>query len=676
MNHFLAPLPTSDIDKSLSYEWLETNGLGGYASSTLLCTNTRRYHGLLVAALKPPVERVVMLSKLDEAIVLNDQVHELGINEYQNRNLEPQFNNYLVEFYRELFPEFVYQVDFVRLSKTIVALQDENTTLIRYKVLAADQPFQLNLKPLLAIRDFHHLKHQQPYYHTTFKDGVLHVKTEDEFPDLYLYLKDGEFEGGPDWYHNFEYRAELERGQDAHEDLYTPGHFCITLKEGATIGILISTENPVGRNAISLFEKEKSRRKAILEHEPTGDPFVQKLHLAAEQFLVKREDRKSILAGYHWFSDWGRDTMISLPGLCLATEKFDTARQILKIYADHVSEGMLPNRFSDYGESPEYNNADATLWFFVALYQYLQATNDWEFVTGEVLPVLKEILWWHDHGTRYKIQTTDDGLLYAGESGVQISWMDAKVGDWVVTPRIGKAVEINALWYNAWKIYGILQGGSGNEDEAVRAFSRANQIRQAFIKQFWNTEKGYLYDYIDGNYKDDSIRPNQLFAISLPFMLLDMGQAKSVLRVVERKLYTRVGMRSLSADNPAYLANYSGDQLQRDAAYHQGVVWGWLIGPFVDALIKVKGNIGRKQAMTVIENFKPHLMEAGVGSISEIFEGDPPYLPKGCVAQAWSVAELLRIILSYQLYRPNQKRVAHLNQEETTTVHQPLSFWS
>ena len=654
MDHSFAPSTTSDINQAIQYEWLETNGLGGYASSTLTCTNTRRYHGILVASMKPPVERKVLLSKLDERIVSNGQVYDLGMNEYQGGVIDPLGNLYLQGFEHKLFPVFIYQVNFIRLKKTLISLHGENSTLIRYEVLAADQPFSLELIPLLAPRDFHSLTPDNPFSHlpAKFEEEVLEMELGESLPNLFIQAKNSSFTLEADWYNYFEYRVELERGQDGLENLYTPGYFAKNLVEGDIFDILVSIENPKHRNTAVLFDREVNRRKKILATDNTGDPFVQDLLLAADQFLVQRGKKgMSILAGYHWFSDWGRDTMISLPGLCLTTGKVDIAKNILRVYAQHVSQGMLPNRFSDYDEQPKYNNADATLWFFVAIYQYLEVSNDWKFILEEILPVLKDILEWHDKGTRYSIHSTEDGLLYAGEEGVQVSWMDAKVGDWVVTPRIGKAVEINALWYNAWKIYGILLGGSGEELRARQAFDRANTIRKAFYSTFWNEARNCLFDYVNGEYKDPSIRPNQLFAISLPFMLLDMYHARKVLQSVEEKLYTRVGLRSLAPDDVMYLYKYQGNQYQRDAAYHQGVVWSWLLGPFVDALVKVKGEKGRKQSITIMENIKSHLREAGMGTISEIFEAEPPFAPKGCIAQAWSVAELLRVISAYNLHQ-------------------------
>ena len=664
MNHSFAPSTTSDFNHAIQYEWLETNGLGGYASSTLTCTNTRRYHGLLVASLLPPVERVVLLSKLDERIIVNSQVVDLGMNEYQGGIVDPQGNLYLQGFQHDLFPEFIYQVNFIRIKKTIVALHGENSTLIRYEVLAADQPFTLELIPLLAPRDFHSLTPQVPFrgLPAQFEEDTLHLNLGNVLPDLFIRAEGGGFTHEPDWYKSFEYRVELERGQDALENLYTPGYLGKRMEEGDILEVLVSTTDPRDRLPQDLYEQEIKRRKKIIALDKTGDPFIRDLLLAADQFLVKRGTTgMSILAGYHWFSDWGRDTMISLPGLCLVTGKLDIAKNILGVYARHVSQGMLPNRFSDYDEQPKYNNADATLWFFVAIYQYLQTSNDWDFVINEILPVLEDILSWHDRGTRYQIHTAEDGLLYAGEEGVQVSWMDAKVGDWVVTPRIGKAVEINALWYNAWKIYGIMLGGAGKEEQARNALDRANHIRQSFYAAFWNEEKNCLFDYVTGTYKDASVRPNQLFAISLPFMLLDLNQARKVLASVEEKLYTRVGLRSLAPDDTMYLSKYHGNQYQRDAAYHQGVVWSWLLGPFVDSLIKVKGEKGRKQAKTVIENIKSHMQEAGMGTISEIFEAEAPFAPKGCIAQAWSVAEMLRVIKTYDLHQQVPSSISPIN---------------
>ncbi|HMW26656.1 MAG TPA: amylo-alpha-1,6-glucosidase, partial [Ferruginibacter sp.] len=412
-------------------------------------------------------------------------------------------------------------------------------------------------------------------------------------------------------------------------------------------GISISTEDPAGKEAHELLAKESLRRQSLLNNQP-GDKTIQQLALAADQFIVKRgDDLKTIIAGYHWFSDWGRDTMISLPGLCLCTGRYSDAKKILAAFAESVSEGMLPNRFQDNGEAPEYNNVDGTLWYFIAVHKYLQATNDKKFVLARILPVLKDIIQWHYNGTRYHIHVDDDELLYSGEAGVQLTWMDAKVGDWVVTPRTGKAVEIQALWYNALRIFAALLEMNKEKAAADKMNGKAEQVKTSFLNKFWNAADGYLYDVVDGDHKDASLRPNQLFAVSLPFTLLEGKQAHSVLKIVEQKLYTPVGLRTLPADDNRYVGVYGGDQLKRDSSYHQGTAWSWLLGAYVDSIIKVKAE--KSKAKKVIQNFKYHLEEGCIGSVAEIFDADAPHHPRGCMAQAWGVAEILRVIIEYQL---------------------------
>jgi predicted glycogen debranching enzyme len=352
-----------------------------------------------------------------------------------------------------------------------------------------------------------------------------------------------------------------------------------------------------------------------------------------------------VIAGYPWFSDWGRDSMIALPGLCLTTGRFDEAKGILRAFAQNVSEGMLPNRFPDSpAEAPEYNTVDATLWYFVAAWDYFEARGDAAFVRDELMPVLAEILAWHERGTRHGIRVGSDGLLHAGEPGVQLTWMDAKVEDWVVTPRIGKPVEIQALWANALAISAELEERFGRADEAGKLRARAEQVRKTLVERFWNEETG-LFDVVggpDGDGRDGSIRPNQIFALSLPFPLLDGDRAERLLALVESKLLTPRGLRTLSADDPAYRPIYTGGPLERDGAYHQGTVWPWLLGPYVTALVRVRGEEGKRQGRKILEAFAPHLDEAGIGTVSEIFDAEPPHAPRGCPAQAWSVAELLR----------------------------------
>lgn len=634
---------TRNLDEALRREWLETNGLGGWASSTLAGIHTRRYHGILVAATNPPVGRMVMLSKLDETIVIDGKRFALGANCYPGV-VHPQGFQFLVSCGKEIFPQFEYAAGGIRLRKTIIAPNGENTTLILYDVLDAPGEFVFELQPFMAPRDYHNLAHANDSIRREgkFADGVFHVRAYDGVPGLYISVPGSTFEPRPDWYRNFEYAVEQQRGLDCREDLFTHGIFKRTLRTGDRLGVIVSTESPAGRDPFDVARMERDRRRQLLELLPFRDELTETLALAADQFIVKRgEDLNTLIAGYHWFSDWGRDTMIALPGICLATGRFGEAKKILRAFAQSISRGMLPNRFPDAGEEPEYNTVDATLWFFVAIHSYLEYTNDDAFVRDGMLPALKDIIAWHDRGTRYNIHVDTDGLLYAGEAGVQLTWMDAKVGDWVVTPRQGKAVEINALWYNALAIAAYLLDRFGLPEADILAM-RAAHVKETFQQTFWNENSGGLYDCIDGEHRDASVRPNQIFALSLPFSLIEGDRAEQILNIIEEKLYTPVGLRSLAPDHPAYRPHYGGNPLMRDSAYHQGTVWSWLLGPYATALVRIRGHRGRKQAESILERIVPHLGDAGIGTISEIFDADPPHLPRGCMAQAWSVGEILR----------------------------------
>lgn len=636
------------FEDAAALEWLETNGLGGWSSSSVTGCNTRRYHGLLVAATVPPAERMVLVSKLDETILSGNQRFELGVNDYGGV-IHPKGFTYLQSFTKDLFPQWIYEVNGIRIRKTIAMIQGENTTVLIYDVLKAKSTFSLELLPLYAVRGYHSLLHANDHINrdAVFTDHILKTKSYEGSPDIYIKAPGADHQANPDWFYHFNYAIEKYRGQDFEEDLFSYGCLSVQLKKGDSLGIIISTEDPAGKEAHELLAKESLRRQSLLNNQP-GDKTIQQLALAADQFIVKRgDDLKTIIAGYHWFTDWGRDTMISLPGLCLCTGRYSDAKKILAAFAESVSEGMLPNRFQDNGEAPEYNNVDGTLWYFIAVHKYLQATNDKKFVLARILPVLKDIIQWHYNGTRYHIHVDDDELLYSGEAGVQLTWMDAKVGDWVVTPRTGKAVEIQALWYNALRIFAALLEMNKEKAAADKMNGKAEQVKTSFLNKFWNAADGYLYDVVDGDHKDASLRPNQLFAVSLPFTLLEGKQAHSVLKIVEQKLYTPVGLRTLPADDNRYVGVYGGDQLKRDSSYHQGTAWSWLLGAYVDSIIKVKAE--KSKAKKVIQNFKYHLEEGCIGSVAEIFDADAPHHPRGCMAQAWGVAEILRVIIEYQL---------------------------
>lgn len=442
---------------AMEYEWLETNGLGGWSGSSIIGAHTRRYHGLLVAAIVPPTERMLLLSRLDETIVVGNKRIELGCNFYPGDTIYPNGNQFLSQFSKAIIPRWIIDAEAIQLKKSICMLHEENTVVLSYEVLKADEVFNLELLPMIAARGYHCLQHEGSTLHwdVEFSDGIFHNKP-DENVSVFIHVPGAAYHHDPKWYHRFQYPVEQYRGLEYEEDLLNHGKFSVSLKQGDQLGIIVSTENPSGRDAFSLMSKEMDRRKRLIKKN-YNDESIGQLILAADQFIVRRGDGlKTVIAGYHWFTDWGRDTMISLPGLCLSTGRYDDAKKIIRAFAEAVSEGMLPNRFQDNAQPPEYNNVDGTLWYFIAVYKYWQATNDNDFVLNEILPVLKDIIDWHFKGTRYNIKVDKDGLLFAGEAGQQLTWMDAKVGDWVVTPRMGKPVEIQALWYNALMILSAL----------------------------------------------------------------------------------------------------------------------------------------------------------------------------------------------------------------------------
>ncbi len=451
------------------------------------------------------------------------------------------------------------------------------------------------------------------------------------------------------WYRNFEYKVERERGFDFKEDLFCPVVLKIDLGSRRQFNFIASTERHEISRIGEVRRTETERRResivsATVALATSNNELATALAAAADAYIVARGNQKTVIAGYHWFSDWGRDTMSALPGLTLVTGRFETARSILSEFARHVDRGMLPNRFPDAGETPEYNTVDATLWFFEAVRSLLDYTNDYEFVRANLYHVLADIIAWHVRGTRYQIHVDADGLLFAGEAGVQLTWMDAKVGDWVVTPRTGKPVEIQALWYNALCVMKGLAEKFGDALKRDEYAEMAERARRNFNELFWNEEAGCLYDVVNGDSRDASVRPNQIFAASLNHSMLSRETALSVVKTVERDLLTPYGLRSLAPNDPQYRGRYRGDSLSRDGAYHQGTVWAWLMGPFITAYVRAHDadETARERARGWLANFHTHLSEAGLGHVSEIFDGDAPHHPNGCVAQAWSVAELLR----------------------------------
>jgi predicted glycogen debranching enzyme len=636
----------SDFAQATQKEWLETNGLGGFASSTIVGANTRRYHGLLVAATQPPVGRLVMLSKLEESLVIGDERTELSCNQYRNA-VHPHGHLQLESFRIDPFPTFTYRVGKVTLEKTVFMVHGENTTVITYRLLESPEPILMEIRPLLAFRDYHATTQENEAIYKPYEHGDGWIKFSPYFglPPIYLANDAIWYEPTNYWYRDFRYERETERGLDDREDLFNPGIFVFRLGAGETRNVIASLQPHSVNEVPRLREREMERRKKVVSLIADEDDFVQTLTLAADQFLVRRGDNlRTIIAGYHWFSDWGRDTMIALPGLTLVTKRFEDARSILATFAQHCHQGMLPNQFPDMGGEPGYNTADASLWFFIAAQKYLDYTGDENFIHATLYPVMADIIRWHMRGTHYNIHADQDGLLVQGTSQTQLTWMDAKIGDWVVTPRHGKAVEINALWYNALR---IMEGWAKRFDKPIdTSYYRqaAQQVEANFERTFWNDSLGCLFDCVDGERCDASVRPNQIFALSLPHALLPREKQLKALWVVGGELLTPYGLRSLSPRSAKYIGRYGGNQWQRDGAYHQGTVWAWLMGPFITAYVKAHRHTAKakREAAAFIEPLRAHLLEAGLGSISEIFDGDPPHAPKGCIAQAWSVAEILR----------------------------------
>ncbi|MGB6940776.1 MAG: amylo-alpha-1,6-glucosidase [Bryobacteraceae bacterium] len=641
-----------DPGEASSREWLETNGIGGFACSTIIGLNTRRYHALLTAATRPPVGRVVLLSKLEETLVLQDQRFELSANQYREV-IHPRGFEYLVSFRLDPFPVFRYRCGDVQIEKTVFLVHGENTVVVQYELLGdlRGRACSLEVRPLIAFRDYHSTTHANNAIRreVTTRAGLAIITPYPELPSLYFAHNSASIDTAGVWFYNFEYERERERGLDSLEDLYNPFLLRFDLTQNSWAAIVTSsleqTSAELAQFVPRAMQSETQRRARIARSAPAGDPFATILTSAADQFIVARGDQKSVIAGYPWFSDWGRDTMISLPGLTLVTGRYDDARNILRAFARSLDRGMLPNRFPDSGETPEYNTADATLWMFHAVHEFLRYTGDYDFVRAELYQPLVGIIGWHERGTRYGIHLDSDGLLHAGEPGVQLTWMDAKVDGRVVTPRQGKPVEVQALWHNAVRVMAHLASVFGDAEPCARYTALADRARERFTQVFLNKAMGCLYDVIpDEGAPDASLRPNQIFAVSLPYPLLTGEQALHVVDVVEWELLTPYGLRTLSPHDPNYRARYQGDPRSRDGAYHQGTVWPWLAGPFLTSYVKVHGNTeeARQRADRFLDPLRAHLLEAGLGQISEVFDGDAPHRPGGCFAQAWSVAELLR----------------------------------
>ena len=655
----------TDVARLLADEWLVTNGLGGYASGTVGGVLTRRYHGLLVAALPAPWGRTVMLSALWERLRFPD--HSIAVLTGEERaGIAPELlaARHLTEFRLEDgLPVWRYEASGAVLERRLRMPYAQNTTHLTYRLLDGPEPVRLTLRPSMHVRP-----HNAPVSealrgpcNVLAVDGRFEITAGPDLPALRLSLLGaGAFTREAVRIADVIYRVEAARGYESRGDLWSPGYFRADLSRGEELTLVASTESWQTIDALApgealAAEQERRRRLLAAAQPPARGGVAAELVLAADTFLVAPVSRvadtaqaraaggeaRTVIAGYHWFTDWGRDTMISLAGLALVTGRHVEARDILRTFGHYVRDGLIPNLFPEGETEGLYHTADASLWFFEALHRYLAATDDRETLTA-LLPALVEIVEHHLRGTRFGIGVDPrDGLLRQGAPGYQLTWMDAKVGDWVVTPRRGKAVEINALWYNALRLLERWLDRPHGATTPVALDEHAARAAASFNARFWRSE-GWLYDVVDGEHGDDpACRPNQLLALSLTYPVLDQARWPAVLDAVCRRLVTPFGVRSLDPRHPDYKPRYDGDLRARDVAYHQGTVWPWLIGPFVDAWLRVHPH-DRTGARRWLESFGDHLSEACIGTIGEIFDAEPPFHPRGCVAQAWSVAEVLR----------------------------------
>jgi len=643
-----------DLAAAESREWLVTNGIGGYASGTVAGSQTRRYHGLLVAALQPPVGRTQLVSAIDEIVHYAGADFSLSTHRWASGAVDPQGFLLLEDFHLAgSTPVWTYALADALLEKRVWMRRGENTTYIQYTLVRGSSALEMELKALVNYRDFHSLTHAGDWrMNITPVEHGVEVLAFDGAAPFYLRSSAATCEPRHEWFLDCFLGEETARGLNDREDRLFAALFLAKLEIGSSVVFVATTEANAlldGETAraervnydVKLFQDWQAKNESLAEEAPS---WLWQLILAADQFIVKRSlpeepDGRSIIAGYHWFGDWGRDTMIALPGLTLATGRADVAKRILLAFSRYADGGMLPHNFPDAGGKPEYNTVDATLWYFESIRQYFEATQD-AVTLQKLFPVLAGMIDAHIAGTRYNIHVDPaDGLLYAGAPGVQLTWMDAKIGDWVVTPRAGKPVEINALWINALE---TMAGFARLLAKPSEAYERLLVKARKSFQKFWNAERNCCFDVIDspGIGNDPALRPNQIFAVSLPVSPLTPEQQRAVVDVCARRLLTSHGLRSLEPGEPGYTGHYGGSPRDRDAAYHQGTVWGWLLGAFALAHYRVFHD--SEAALRFLEPLGRQIYASGLGTLSEIFDGDAPFTPRGCIAQAWTVAEVLR----------------------------------
>ncbi len=636
-----------DFSRSSRLEWLETNHTGAFAMGTVAGVATRRYHGLLIASLHPPADRFSIVPRLEEQALVAGQAFSLATVQYPGF-LQPHGFELLDEFALDPFPTWRYRCGQASIRKTVCLLDRQQSVLIGYETSTA---CRLSIRVFVSFRDYHGLLHQDASYNPAVAQriGSIAISARQNFPPLII-LQNGEFAADGIWYQDHEYLCELERGLDFREDLFSPGvlHFNLTPDQPFFLIATLEPQRlpPAIRPAEieSILDAERRRREFSVATPAGSKPIRATLVRALDQFRVTRfNGRPSLIAGYPWFTDWSRDTLIGLPALCIAGFPRQEIKEILEMLVNERSHGILPNRFSDTHALPEYNTADATLWFFVAAHHFLDEENDLDFLRTVLYPAATDILDWHRRGTDYNIHVDpQDHLLWAGDPGTQLTWMDANAGGLPVTPRYGKPVEINALWYNALRIVARWSAllGSGLEDTL---HAEAEAMLSSFQNTFWNESRDCLYDVIRPPDNSSSLRPNQLLALALPFPLLDRERARSIVTLIERELLTPVGLRTLEPQDPSYAPRFEGSPAERDRTYHQGTVWPWLLGPFASAYLYAhnESEEALEFCRQLADRLSKELTACCLGSLSEVYDGDPPHRPAGAPAQLWSVAQLL-----------------------------------
>ncbi len=638
------------FESGIEREWVITNGIGGYCGSSIIGANTRKHHGMLIASLHAPVERYMILSKIDETVSFSDASYSIFATARPAGNEEGQ--KHLQTFIYDELPSYLYQTEEMFITKTLAFEREKNTIAIGYDIVNGSKPAKIKFTPLFNFRE-HGSKSEKAdlKFECSVSDNEIRLEHEKhkDFPVKFYFSEGSVLKRDNIYDEEMQYQTEINTGNTAVENNFTPYDIVIDIKpyEKKKLSFVCSVEENYAKDAFILIDSERKRIAELKEQAGYQDEFVNRLVQAADQFIVKRESTgyKTVLAGLPWFTDWGRDTMIALQGLTMVTKRFEDTRGILKTFAKYVKNGLVPNMFPDEGLEPLYNTVDASMWYFYSVDKYLSYTgndSDYAFIKNEIYDSLKEIIENYKKGTDFSIYMDEDGLIHAGGGFDQVTWMDVRVGEWVVTPRHGKPVEINALWYNALKVMEKLSEKFGEDSREYGEL--AKKVKNSFNGKFWNEEKKCLYDVVSDEGNDDKIRPNQIWAVSLPYTMLDSEKEKRVVETVISKLYASYGLRSLSMDDPEYKGVYKGKLSDRDAAYHQGTTWAFPLGGLVTAYVKVHGNSKESiaYAKKLIEPLKDHLMDGCVGSIAEIFDGNEPVISRGCYAQAWSVGEILR----------------------------------